>query len=107
MHLIFIYYSQDYLKTFFSFIFNLLTSLNHETSTVPLYPDKAAHVPVWRRERAATRAEMSVTRHVSAHVSAARSSPASPVRGDQPLHWFVRDIDIGDTADTRSDCGAR
>ena len=58
---------------------------------------------MWRRERAATRAEMSVTRHVSA----ARSSPASPVRGDQPLHWFVRDIDIGDTADTRSDCGAR
>ena len=32
MHLIFIYYSKNYLKTFFSFIFNLLTSLNHETS---------------------------------------------------------------------------
>ena len=30
----------------------------------------------------------------------------SPVRESQPLHWFVRDIDIGDPPlDTRSDCG--
>ena len=38
--------------------------------------------------------------------SPARSTPVSPVREGQPLHWFVRDIDIGDPPlDTRSDCG--
>ena len=38
--------------------------------------------------------------------SVARSTPVSPVRESQPLHWFVRDIDIGDPPlDTRSDCG--
>ena len=38
-----------------------------------------------------------------------RSTPSSPVRQEpHPLHWFVRDIDIGDTppSDTRSDTGA-
>ena len=37
------------------------------------------------------------------------STPSSPVRQEpHPLHWFVRDIDIGDTppSDTRSDTGA-
>ena len=41
-----------------------------------------------------------------------RSTPGSPVhpghREPHPLHWFVRDIDIGDgpPSDTRSDTGA-
>ena len=37
-----------------------------------------------------------------------RSTPGSPVhREPHPLHWFVRDIDIGDgpPSDTRSDTG--
>ena len=37
-----------------------------------------------------------------------KSTPVSPVRETHPLHWFVRDIDIGDTPlDTRSESGAR
>ena len=38
-----------------------------------------------------------------------KSTPGSPVhREPHPLHWFVRDIDIGDgpPSDTRSDTGA-
>jgi len=38
----------------------------------------------------------------------AKSTPVSPVRETHPLHWFVRDIDIGDAPlDTRSESGAR
>merc|ERR1719500_382805 len=34
-----------------------------------------------------------------------RSQPSSPCRETHPLHWFVRDIDIGEkSSDTRSDC---
>merc|ERR1719483_1732409 len=37
-----------------------------------------------------------------------KSTPVSPIRETHPLHWFVRDIDIGDAPlDTRSDTGAR
>merc|ERR1719357_1294939 len=37
-----------------------------------------------------------------------KSTPVSPQRESHPLHWFVRDIDIGDIPlDTRSESGAR
>ena len=35
-----------------------------------------------------------------------QSQPVSPSRADTPLQWFVREIDIGDSRETRSERGA-
>ena len=55
-----------------------------------------------RRERTEI---VSSTRVSAPRRAPTRSNPSSPMREHHPLHWFVRDIDIGDTADTRSDSG--
>ena len=61
--------------------------------------------PGLRRERTVAGV---MARPVSGHKAPTRSTPGSPVRESHPLHWFVRDIDIGDPgppSDTRSDTG--
>ena len=59
--------------------------------------------PGLRRERTVA----GVMARPPGHKAPTRSTPGSPVRECHPLHWFVRDIDIGDgpPSDTRSDTG--